>query len=598
MTSDRATRRTGRLAVLLSLLAVALTGCVSLPESGTVRVDHAREQTAQDTPFDFRPGGPKPGSTPVDIVDGFILAMQAAPLNTFVARQFLTAESSNGWVPEKGTVVFGNQSLATSGKKAAPTVSLDLRDTVQLDGRGEWLGDLSGGKGVRYRLKLVREKGQWRISNPPDELIVPQSHFEARFQQYFLYFFDKSAQVLVPEPVYLPRGAQASTLLVAGLLKGPDQDLLGVERTFIPAKTQYEVSVPISRNGTAEVPLSDEVLDLSDEDLDLALAQLAWTLRQVPGVERMRVTVDGSPLDLPGDGSEPSVDAWTTFDPAVAWASQTLFGLRDDRVVALVGGHEQRVSGPFGSVASGLRSIAVDLPGERVAAVTRNGGNVLVAGLSSGAGADSPGRSRAVYTEGTDLLEPAWDIYDRIWVVDRTSGGARLSVVARGTARTLEAPGITGRDVTAFRVSRDGTRLVAVVHDRSGDRVVVARILRDGSGDVRRVDGATPLPLGAPAHQIRDLAWNAPASVAVLVAPSPGTSQVVVAKVDGSSVLGDTATNVEPLRADAVRIVTAPSPGEALYVSTRSGQLYELASNGRWTGTSIKAGLLSLTFVG
>ncbi len=60
----------------------------------------------------------------------------------------------------------------------------------------------------------------------------------------------------------------------------------------MPAGTRLDgISVPVSRNGTAEVPLSDEVLDVDDRQLNLLFAQVAWTLRQISGVRR----VAGSP---------------------------------------------------------------------------------------------------------------------------------------------------------------------------------------------------------------------------------------------------------------------------------------------------------------
>ncbi len=73
--------------------------------------------------------------------------------------------------------------------------------------------------------------------------------------------------MLVPEPVYVPRGRQAPTLLVAGLLKGPRPGV-GAERTVLPKGTSLDgISVPVSREGTAEVPLSDQVLEIDDDQL-------------------------------------------------------------------------------------------------------------------------------------------------------------------------------------------------------------------------------------------------------------------------------------------------------------------------------------------
>jgi Lipoprotein LpqB beta-propeller domain/Sporulation and spore germination len=599
------------IALLLTLM-LAMAGCVSLPESGPVKASPAEDQADQQASFDFNPGGPKRGATPVDIVNGFLTAMQATPLTTFVARQFLTTASGGRWVPERGTVVYGSHTMTqtatqTTTQTATQTathsksgVGLRLQSVTELDRRGEWLGDPTDGKGIRYDLKLVKEKGQWRISNPPNRLVVPQSHFDTRFQQYFLYFFDQSGQVLVPEPVYLPSGAQAPTLLVAGLLRGPDKDLSGVERTFIPARTKLgDISVPVSRDGVADVPLSDDMLDLKDRDLNLAFAQLAWTLSQQPGIDRMRVTIDGSPIDLPGDSSDVSVTGWSEFDPAVAWASQALFGLRDGRAVEISADHEQRVPGVFGSRDFSLRSIAVDLSGEQMAGVADDSRKVLVAPRGAPPeGSPSKSAPAVVYSGGTDVLQPAWDIYGQLWLIDQTEAGAVLAVVRNGVANAVQAPGITGKDVRAFVLSRDGTRLVAEEQRRHGDRLVVARIQRAHSGRVHRVNIARRLPFGGPKHDIRALAWRTPGSVAVLAGPTLGTSQVVVIKVDGSSALDDTTTDPEMFRDQAINLVTSPATGAPLYIGMVSGRLFELAANGRWVGTGIKAGLGSPTFVG
>ena len=102
-----------RLRPLLLALAMVLlaSGCVALPSSGSVRTEPLREQLVDDTPVDFTPGGPDPGAPPAAIVSGFLDAMRATPLNTSVARQFLTSESSTAWLPEEGTVVYDAATL-------------------------------------------------------------------------------------------------------------------------------------------------------------------------------------------------------------------------------------------------------------------------------------------------------------------------------------------------------------------------------------------------------------------------------------------------------------------------------------------------------
>jgi hypothetical protein len=137
------------------------------------------------------------------------------------------------------------------------------------------------------------------------------------------------------------------------------------------------------------------------------------------------------------------------------------------------------------------------------------------------------------------------------------------------------------------------------VREDGRDSLVLARVQRDEKGRVRRAGPAVPLPLvGAGTASIRDLAWRTPGSLAVLAGPSAGTSQLLVVKVDGSSTPEELSTNAELFRGGALRLVTSPAVGAPLYIGTASGQLFSLATTGRWTGTSIRPGLGVPTFVG
>lgn len=591
---------TGRrvLVAVLALLALALSGCVSLPRAGAVRSVTAEDQADSDTLVDYTPGGPKKGSEPVPLVDNWLKAMTATPLNTSVARQFLTSDSRSGWVPERGTLVYGSHFLTSLPNG---DVRLHLGDVAALDDRGTWLGDPTRGRGMDVVLHLVKDGGEWRISRPLNRLVIPLTHFDTQYEQYFLYFFDKSGQTLVPEPVYVPRGLQAPTLLVSALLQRPPASLQGVEGSFVPRGTRLDgLSVPVSRDGTAEVPLSDQVLDVDDSQRNRLFAQLAWTLGQIAGVERVRITVAGTPVDLPGAGADVGVTQWSEFDPALAWASTALFGVRDGRVVTLTGDQERRVSGPFGTLPLGLRSLAVDLPAQHVAGVTGDGTRVVEGDKDRSSGGPATlADVQTVYSGGTSVLRPAYDLYGQMWLVDRTPSGARLSVVRAGEAAPVTAPGLTGREVVRFVLSRDGTRIVAQVREGGRDRLVVSRVERDARGRVRSVLPARPLPLeGADASVIRDLAWRTPGSLAVLSRPSDGTSQVLIVKIDGSSTPEDLSTDAELFRDQAVRLVTSPSIGSPLYIRTAGGQMFSLAASGRWTGTSIEPGLGSPTFPG
>ncbi|MFP5253942.1 MAG: LpqB family beta-propeller domain-containing protein [Actinomycetes bacterium] len=577
----------------LMLASGLLAGCVGLPEAGPVRTEPADELLEAEAPVDFTPGGPAPGADPLEIARGFLVAMQASPLSTTVARQYLTAESSSSWVPEQGTLIYTDELRTEVG---ATDVRLDLAGTTALDRRGSWLGEQGD---VRLRLRLVRDAGQWRISNPPDRLIIPLTHFQSRYFQYHLYFFDKTARVLVPEPVHVPGGAQAPTALVDGLLQGPERALLGVERTFLPARVVLDdISVPVRADGTAEVPLSDEVLDLGEPALERAFAQLAWTLGQVPGIERFRVTVDGSPLELPGMVTDLPVTGWSELAPEVVGATQSLFGVRDGRVAAVVGGEERPVTGVFGQLDLGVERIGVSLGGDRIAATTAAGA-VLVGPRAREPGGEPRAEDVRVVVRGHDLLAPVWDLHGNVWVVDRTPAGAVVTVVGGARTRAVEVQGVTGQDVRSFALSRDGTRFVAEVAGPDRDRLLLARVRHSDQGAVRGLLAAEPLGLAdLGVQRIRDLDFRTPVSVAVLTAPVGGSSRVLLLSVDGSSSRTGAISEAGAFPGAASRLVTAPSPGAGLFVQTPEGRLLVLAASGRWADVDIEPGLASPTFVG
>lgn len=48
----------------------------------------------------------------------------------------------------------------------------------------------------------------------------------------------------------------------------------------------------------------------------------------------------------------------------------------------------------------------------------------------------------------------------------------------------------------------------------------------------------------------------------------------------------------------AVHLVASPTPGTPLYLGTRNGRVYALASDGQWAGPVVRGGLQAPVFVG
>lgn len=595
MTAARQMPSRSAAAIALGLGALLLTSCVSLPDAGPVRSGPLGEESTAPGSFDYDPAGPEPGATPEEIIAGFVDAQRESPLTFAAARAFLTPEAVSTWTPSRRTVVYEDGALDITA--TGPSATLAVADSVELDDRGSWLGDPTNGSGLRLDLSLALVDGQWRISAPPDALIIPRSHFSSRYLRYDLHFFDPTARVVVPEPVHVAASSETATDLVSGLLAGPDPELASVERTFFPPGTRLEFPIAVD-DGVADVALSEEILEADRAQIDLAMAQLAWTLRQVPGLERMRVTVDGIPVDRTTGASARSLYGWTSYDPAVAGASPELVAQRRDELVSVGPDGTVVVSRAFVGVP--VRSLAQSLTGPpdetEVAAVSANGEAVLTTRLLPVAGGESAPTS--VYT-GTDVVGPSYDRTGRLWFADRTPAGTRVVVVTDDRVRTLPAPGITDGDVDDLTVSRDGTRLAALVDGR----VVVARVSRAENGRPVRIQQGvvlTEAALGvdlATDHPL-DLAWASPSRLALLVRLERGVSQVVLASVDGSSSDNGAPEQVEALFERGLRVLTWPGPDAPLYVEVSGGRLYQLSAGGGWQQPDLPTGLTAPTFPG
>ena len=89
-----------RAATLLALLvALVATGCVSVPDDGPVVETRSEAGVSSESGVYIDPRPPQPGDTRPDMVTGFINAMQAFPIRTDVAREFLSKDAAASWRP-------------------------------------------------------------------------------------------------------------------------------------------------------------------------------------------------------------------------------------------------------------------------------------------------------------------------------------------------------------------------------------------------------------------------------------------------------------------------------------------------------------------
>ncbi len=517
---------------LLALTAaLVLSSCVRLPTTGPVVVEKGNgEATTVQGPF-THPPPPHPGDSPQEIVKGFLNAMTATPIQIPVAKKFLTRQAQSDWRPQTRTIVY--TSAPVSG---GLRVSVQLHGAHALGARGNWEGRLPPADSTVALPMRPEAPGRWRIAKAPDAFIVPELWYQQHFQAATLYFFDPTGRILVPEPVHLPEGDQLATFLVRALLMGPQSSLSQVARSFIPPGLSPAPSVTVSRQGVAQVTLKGpDPGPLPPKTTDLMLAQLAWTLRQEPSVKTFQVTIAGRHVTDSTGSSTFLVSGYRRYDPTDSLASAQLYALRNGRLVSGQAARLTAVDGPFGTAAVGIGPFAVSLDDTRIAGVTPYR---LLTGPVRGAS-----EVHQVYAGAGPLLRPSWDFAGRLWDIERSPRGARVVVVIGGKHHLVHVAGVSGQQVKRFLVSRDGSRLVAVVRGERADQLLVSRIRYDARGGVLGATDTRRLPWqagGGP--RITDIGWGSPTTVYVLHQLTHQYAEVRQIAVDGSTTQSEAST--------------------------------------------------------
>ncbi|MGH3507534.1 MAG: LpqB family beta-propeller domain-containing protein [Nocardioidaceae bacterium] len=555
-------------------VALALSGCVSIPESSSVR--EGREVDVQGEPrvINNIPVGPSPGASPLDVVSGYFAAMLAYPQTYDVAREYLTPTAAASWTPGGTVVVYDKQAIVERGGFVA--VEGDILGS--LDDRGTWTTAPPGQSSLRTQFRLTQIDGEWRIVNPLPALYVDRDFFQRSYSQFSLYFFDPTQLVLTPDPVYLLIGDDTASTLVDNLLHGPTRDLTGIVETLVPDGLELDGPVEVSSTGAASVPLSDQILTIDESDRQLFAAQLTWTLRQLPEVADVSVTLDGEALDIAGVGTRIGDDELTGYDPAGLSASRQLFALSPKGLVRLDSDGVVLESGPISEASMGARAVAVDQTGQLGAVVSGDGRTVYVGGVNAG----SEQEERVWLTGATNLLRPSWDVHGVLWVVDRQPGGSVVrAMTGPGAGEPLSTPeGLSGKDIQGFAVSRDGVRFAAVVAEGDEARLVIAKIdrLDDRPRQVMLLRLREVLSPDITLTGISGLAWSSPTDVVLLANGEAGDRQVYEVSIDGSAV--EAMTGFLPSR--PLSLAAGSNEDAPLAIGGRNGNVYVQTPDFQW----------------
>jgi hypothetical protein len=504
---------TGLRTAVVAVLLLVLSACSTVPMSSpTVQITQPPDRPAEVVGIE--PLSPEPGATPEEVVRSFIDAAASTRPGHPVAREHLAPEPARSWSDEAGITVLSPDYATVTRETGTVEVTANLVGTV--DGRGVFTVGEPGPFTRRFTLEQIDD--EWRITDPPDGLIILEPDFQRLYDEVAAYFVDPTGQRVVPDPRYLITGEAQPTALVQRLLDGPSAALsAGVDNPLSGVQLRSAITM---EGQTAVVDLTGVPAEPAPVLSEIS-AQLVWTLTQLRrlSVRSVEIRVDGEPLTVEGVPAEQTVDDWRSFDPdAVPLATVGHY---------VTGGALHTVTtgaptpGPAGTGVYGLTSAAVSIDprsGELAFLVgvrADAGGATLLAGPYAG--------ELAPVLSGARLSSPTVAATrSEIWVV--RDGTSVVRVQAGGPPQAVTTPTLPGLGVAdALRLSPDAVRAALVIDGPGGRGLYLGTVVRaeDGSVALRDLRGIAP-----ELSQVVDVAWRDSGSLLVL-ARDAGEDRIV-----------------------------------------------------------------------
>jgi hypothetical protein len=444
-----------------------------------------------------------------------------------------------------------------------------------LNNRGQSLVT-TGSPKQSFPFSLMKLNGQWRIEEPPPQLLLTQADFQQVYQPRNLYFLAGSGRTLVPDPVFVPQqdtNTDLATGLVNALLQDPKGWLSGSAVTGFPAHS-YLIGQQVRINGpNAIVNLGGKVATAKRRQQEQMAAQLAWTLASGPtAIQSVEVEVNGRPLQIAGSPLQ-LLQTYRDWVPAPP-AGSSLYFISGSRIVHALSGAGPPGTDQPGSVTAvpgaagtadvpAFRSIAVSPNGRSIAGISAHGTVVYVGDLSRNARLTEGWRS-----ESGNCTSLSWDRQGDLWIA---AGGSVWMLPPGSSSGAVQVSPPAGEDVTAFRMAPDGVRAVMIVHGTFGTQIQLAAITHGGGS----ASIGQPVTIGAGITDPAALSWYDANDVIVLASTSSG-SQLEEVPLNGGQ--------PTPIAAESdIAWVTATSPDIAIGLS--GGQIMVSANLGAFGKT-------------
>lgn len=550
-----------RLVAVVAVAALALAGCASIPSSGGVETGDPVTSTVQND-IEYLPSGPVAGSNQERILRGFVAAGTGSQGDYAVAREYLTASFAKKWNPRASVIV--RQGSGTFRAVSDTQATFTVQSAATVDAEGHYT-ESQPSTSTDLSFRFAKVHGQWRLSYAPAGIQLSTANFDLVFRPHAVYFFDPTYTYLVPDQRWFLARTSTTTRIVSALLAGPSTWLRGAVVSAFPEGTQLALNAVTVDSGTARVDLTGDALSADSGARSRMHAQLLASLSTVATVSAVDIDVEGNALSAPADsGSPPSTNPTVDARPLVIAKGQ--FGFASPTAVTPIPGLTKTVTA--------LHPTSVELATKQ---------NVAAVGTADGVYAVRDNESARRIDSRSGLVDPSLDDLGYVW---SGQGDAPRSITAYsldGVAHPLSTTLPADERLVAFKVSRDGTRIVLLLDADGTTRLLVAAIIRDSRHVPTKL--GEPLELTPPTGNPVAVSWVDELTVATLSTDDAGDSLVSEHDVGGETTeLGrPTATGVDVVGGNGV---------DRLRVLTAEGDLLEPRGNG-WEDTGISADLLA-----
>lgn len=445
------------LASMVIVALFALTACSGIPRAGGVNQGAAVVPVENDT-IEFLPSGPVVDASQEQILRGFIEAASSPVSDFAIAREFLTPEFATQWdATTSVNVDVGLRTVAQTGEEQG---QLTYNLNALVDALGNY-SDVVPVLTVTNEYSFQQIDGQWRISTAPNGVVMDRFTFDQVYQEHPLYFFDSTNSVLVPDVRFFPAGASESTRITKALLAGPSGWLAanGAARSAFPEGTALVAdSVPVTK-GIATVDLNSAALSADPTVIRQMKQQLSASLQSAASINTVTMLVDGATLS---NAISSSIDS-------------VLPKPVDSRPLVLT---DKDFGYWTGSTVEPAPQLVSAILATQPTAITTSSSNNLAAILTEAGAALIRNNNAQLVDTRSGLIAPALDSFGYLWSVPSTQPNKLLVISTDGKQVQLEVPWTTADSIISLSVSRDGSRVLALLETNGGYKLVVSALAR------------------------------------------------------------------------------------------------------------------------